>query len=179
MLLFVSVLLAVSALILAGYDQFRDTRAGILSQDLVDRFDQLPDAPETLNDPAKLSDGEAYIGILSIPKLSLTLPINREWSLTSSDASPCRYRGSILGKDLIIAGHNYSSHFGDLYRLEPGDTLSLTDAVGIVHSYAVTESLTLSGSDVAAMEEGDWDLTLFTCTYGGQNRITVRCREQN
>jgi sortase A len=25
------------------------------------------------------------------------------------------------------------------------------------------------------MESGDWDLTLFTCTTGGQSRITVRC----
>ena len=25
------------------------------------------------------------------------------------------------------------------------------------------------------MTSGDWDLTLFTCTYGGQERYTVRC----
>lgn len=25
------------------------------------------------------------------------------------------------------------------------------------------------------MKEGDWDLTLFTCTFGGQQRFTVRC----
>ena len=24
------------------------------------------------------------------------------------------------------------------------------------------------------MEDGDWDLTLFTCTIGGENRTTVR-----
>ena len=24
------------------------------------------------------------------------------------------------------------------------------------------------------MEAGDWDLTLFTCTIGGQTRVTIR-----
>ena len=28
---------------------------------------------------------------------------------------------------------------------------------------------------LSSMEEGDWDLTLFTCTIGGKTRITVRC----
>ncbi len=30
--------------------------------------------------------------------------------------------------------------------------------------------------DVEEMITGDWDLTLFTCTLGGQTRVTVRCQ---
>ena len=33
----------------------------------------------------------------------------------------------------------------------------------------------LSPFDVEEMTTGDWDLTLFTCTVGGQSRIAVRC----
>jgi hypothetical protein len=27
------------------------------------------------------------------------------------------------------------------------------------------------------MTDGEYDLTLFTCTYGGKSRVTVRCME--
>ena len=30
---------------------------------------------------------------------------------------------------------------------------------------------------VKEMTSGDWDLTLFTCTVGGQSRVTVRCEK--
>ena len=35
--------------------------------------------------------------------------------------------------------------------------------------------LMLPGTAVEDMELGIWDLTLFTCTYGGRSRIAVRC----
>ena len=38
----------------------------------------------------------------------------------------------------------------------------------------MVERETLNPTDVAGMEAGDWDLTLFTCTVGGQSRVTVR-----
>ena len=34
---------------------------------------------------------------------------------------------------------------------------------------------TLAPTAVDEMTGGDWDLTLFTCTYSGQARVTVRC----
>ena len=30
-------------------------------------------------------------------------------------------------------------------------------------------------TSVQEMTDGDWDLTLFTCTVGGKSRVTVRC----
>ena len=29
--------------------------------------------------------------------------------------------------------------------------------------------------DVEGMLSGDWPLSLYTCTFGGQSRLTVRC----
>ena len=44
-------------------------------------------------------------------------------------------------------------------------------------SYTVTALEELDGTTIEAMESGDWDLTLFTCTIGGKKRVTVRCKK--
>ena len=61
--------------------------------------------------------------------------------------------------------------------MKPGDGVYLTDMEGSRFSYRLLEQEILLGTDVAAMEEGDWDLTLFTCTIGGQYRVTLRFEE--
>ena len=33
----------------------------------------------------------------------------------------------------------------------------------------------LGAYDTEEMEAGEWDFTMFTCTIGGSNRVTVRC----
>lgn len=80
-------------------------------------------------------------------------------------------------KNMIIAGHNYRTHFSGIKRLNPGDSVVFTDADGNVFSYEVTEIETVGGYDIEKMEDGDWDLTLFTCTNKGKARAAVRCRE--
>ena len=59
--------------------------------------------------------------------------------------------------------------------LRPGDEIRFTDADGNVFSYTVADLEQLRASQVEDMITGDWDLTLFTCTPGGQLRIAVRC----
>ncbi len=118
----------------------------------------------------------AYIGILEIPSLGLTLPIQSDWSYPNLRLSPCRYRGSAKNSDLIIAGHNYPAHFGYFYRLNIGDKVRFTDVLGNVYDYQVSGLETLESTDVKKMTSGNWDLTLFTCTTGGMTRVTVRCR---
>ena len=120
-------------------------------------------------------DGHSYLGVLKIPALGLELPVLSEWSYPNLKLAPCRYTGSAYLGNLILAGHNYRTHFGGLKELVPGDEVSFTDAVGNVFLYTVAELETLGKTDVEEMQAGDWDLTLFTCTYGGKNRVTVRC----
>lgn len=121
-------------------------------------------------------DGQAYIGVLAIPVLGLELPVISEWSYPHLKIAPCRFEGSAYLDNLIIAGHNYRSHFGGLKNLGPGDEVTFTDAEGNVFRYTAAELETLGGSDLEGLESGEWDLTLFTCTYGGKSRITVRCQ---
>ena len=125
--------------------------------------------------PVQVIDGEEYIGILQIPDLALELPIIGEWSYPRLRTAPCRYVGSACTHDLIIAAHNYASHFGGLASLAQGSEVIFTDMDGNRFIYAVSETEQLPGTAIEEMKSGDWDLTLFTCTIGGAARVTVRC----
>ena len=120
-------------------------------------------------------DGYGYIGYLSIPDLGKVLPIHSEWDYERLQIAPCRYKGGIMSGDLILCAHNYASHFGDIARLDIGAKITFTDMNGIVTSYEVAEITELPPTAIEEMESGEYPLTLFTCTYGGQTRITVRC----
>ena len=125
--------------------------------------------------PEENIDGRSYIGVLDIPALGLSFPIISEWSYDALQIAPCRYSGSAYLDNLVIAGHNYRSHFASLPQLQPGDTVTFTDMDGNVFSYEVSSLETLSPYAISDMTSGDWDLTLFTCTVGGQSRLAIRC----
>lgn len=122
-------------------------------------------------------DGVVYLGYLEIPALNIQLPVQMEFSMEALKQSPCRYAGSFGEKNLVIAAHNYQSHFGEISKLSPGDMVILTDGMGIRHSYQVEELEMLSAAETDRMTDSGWALTLFTCTYGGGSRMTVRCSE--
>lgn len=62
-------------------------------------------------------DGYYYIGYISIPALGMELPVMSDWSYPQLNISPCRYAGSTKTDDLVIAGHNYTRHFGGIKNL--------------------------------------------------------------
>lgn len=186
------VLLA-AALALILYNNWDDNRAGsdaqvaleALQEDIYVESDysdadiivDIPiyNQPETTEMDTISIDGYEYIGTLTIPSLDLELPVMSEWSYPGLKIAPGRYTGSAWTDDLVICGHNYTQHFGNLKYLETGDTLYFTDVNGNVFHYEVGEVVILQPTDVEEMIESDWDLTLFTCTIGGQTRVTVRC----
>ena len=125
-------------------------------------------------------DSDNYIGFISIPSLDIELPVMSEWSYPNLKLSPCRYKGTVAGGDLIIAAHNYRSHFGKIDQLNSGDPIFFTDGNGVQHEYELIQTETIEGRNIEAMDFGSgdsWDLTLFTCTLGGQSRVTVRAVE--
>ena len=128
-------------------------------------------------EPTVEVDGNIYLGYITIPALDIELPVMYNWNYDNLKISPCRYKGSALTNDLIIAAHNYNSHFGRIGTLNSGDEIVFTDAAGKEYRYEVMNIEQLPGTAVEEMEFGsadDWDLTLFTCTLGGQSRVTVR-----
>lgn len=120
-------------------------------------------------------DGYAYIGYLSIPSLELELPVMSQWDDARLKIAPCRYVGSTKTDDLVICAHNYDWHFWYIRNLTPGDAVYFTDMDGQLWQYAVETVEILAPTDVLEMTADDFDLTLFTCTYGGATRVTVRC----
>ena len=80
-----------------------------------------------------------------------------------------------LNKNLVICGHSYKAHFGDLYKLKQKDKVIFIDVNNNKYVYEVELIETLKSTDVRDMIESDFDLTLYTCTKDGKNRVTVRC----
>lgn len=128
--------------------------------------------------PAVELDGYAYVGVIAIPNLELELPVMSEWDYERLRIAPCRQFGSSRTDDLVIAAHNYQSHFGNLFQLETGDTVTFTDMDGIENTYAVTSVETLGPTEVEAVQNSGHDLVLYTCTPGGATRVTVFCDRQ-
>ena len=122
------------------------------------------------------AEGREYLGELRFPTLDLTLPVLSQCGEENLKTAPCRYQGSLSGGDLIVAGHNYQSHFGRLDQLSPGDPVTFTGPDGETYAFEVTETQELPGTALEEMEAGEWDLTLFTCTLDGRGRITLRCQ---
>ena len=183
-----------AALLLTLYNVWDERRAAASAENAAQALENA--LPETLpsSDPAEQEipayildpdremptteiDGNSYIGTLTIPCLGLELPVMETWSYPKLRVAPCRYSGSAYKDDMIIAAHNYRTHFGKLKNLRPGDEVQFTDTEGNVFRYTVEETETLDKYAVEEMESGSWDLTLFTCTYGGQSRVTVRCQK--
>jgi sortase A len=119
--------------------------------------------------------GEAYLGVLRIPALALSLPVMRDLSLEKLKISPCRYSGSVADDTIVIAAHNYKRHFGRIHTLSAGDELTFTGADGRTIRYAIAKTETIRAADIEGMTASGYDLTLFTCTYGGAARLAVRC----
>lgn len=127
--------------------------------------------------PVEVVDGVAYVGILEIPALELTLPVTGDWSYEQLRIAACRYAGSAYQNDMVVMAHNYPAFFKDLNRLRQGDEIRFTDMDGNIFTYTAADFEQLRPEQVEdmTMAADDWDLTLFTCTVGGQLRIAVRC----
>ena len=177
---------------LCGYNFYENYRAEQLSQVALKAIHQvvsqnelaageLPDYKlyPNMEMPTVTVDGLEYIGVLSIPSRNLELPVVSEWSYPNLKKAPCRYKGSAYTNNLILAAHNYSSHFGDLKNLAIGEQVVFTDVDGNRFPYGVVEQEVLQPTAIEQMQSGEWDLTLFTCTLGGSYRVTVRLELQS
>ena len=187
-------LLMVAALILVGYNRYTDNRAEKRSDVLLDQvkiainegvddyntdLEERPDYEriENLQLPVGIIDGLVCVGIINIPTQNLELPVIAEFSMEDLDTAPCLYFGSPYTKDLVICAHNFDSHFQRIMNLVQGDPVTFIDMDGNEFNYEVGLSEVLDPYAVDKMTSGEWDLTLFTCTFDSGSRVTVRCME--
>ena len=127
--------------------------------------------------PEITADGNAYIGTLEIEPLDLVLPVMSSWDYGKLKTAPCRYSGSAYTDDLVICAHNYARHFSGIKGLHAGGKVRFTDVRGNEFLYEIADAEILEPAEVEGMVSGDWDLTLFTCTTGGQTRFALRCEK--
>ena len=144
----------------------------------------VPDDPQVdtddITDPVLTSvevDGVRYVGYLTIPSADVVMAVSRDPDDEWLKFALCRYYGSPYTNDLVICGHNYKSGFGKIKDLEEGDKVYFTDMKGNVTAYEVEFAEVLPGTDVNGMITSGYDLSLYTSTYGGGERYTVRCTE--
>lgn len=185
--------LLIAALLLSVFNIFEDRRAGRVVEPIIEAIDENQTTSKTelnknsqsgilypdMEMPTIELDGKSYIGTLEIPTLGVILPVMKEWNSGNLKISPCRYTGSLYKDNLIIAGHNYISHFGGLKTLPLGEKIIYKDVMGNIYNYYLSYTEIIWENDVEKMEQGDWDLTLFTCTYSGKKRYVARCVRQD
>lgn len=143
-----------------------------------DVFDAIANPNEETTDETMsevLINGYKYIGYLLFPTLELEVPVISECDMTKLKTAPCRYSGESSTDDLVIAGHNYTKHFGKIPLLASGDKVYLVDMDGTAIEYEVVVIDILAPTDIEEMTAGEYDLSLFTCDYSGSSRITIRC----
>ena len=200
-MLAVGAVLILAALLLLLYNRYEDTKAGQEAESLLANVEAVIDAqatreptpagteiPGTMPTPSATPldpempvvelDGYEYVGYVEIPALELKLPVMSEWDYNRLKIAPCRQFGSSRTDDLVIAAHNYESHFGHLRDLSVGDTVTFTDMEGIVNTYCVEKIETLNPNEVDAVQNSGYDLVLYTCTKGGKTRVTVFCNRE-
>ena len=195
--------LILSALLLFTYNMMEDRQAGqnaeVVVSGLQSIMDQVtapskrgvdtsdPDHPEEMDEtepeewetipqklPAVMIDGYEYVGVLNIPDLQLELPVMDEWDYNRLKIAPCRHMGSSRTDDLVIAAHNYASHFGNLKTLKTGALVIFTDMDGIENRYALERGPeTLAPNAVDEVLNSSYDLVLYTCTPGGATRVVT------
>ena len=188
----VGVLLMASAFGLIAFNSWVDKHAGKRAESAAEQLAKtVPEALQAYSDgeafypdyvlnpnmdmPVRELHGHYYIGLLDIPAIGVSLPVQQEWSYPNMKVSPCRYTGSVYLNNMVICAHNYKTHFGKLKELCVGDAVHFTDMDGNEFSFEVKEIDTLASDAVHEMVFGGWDLTLFTCTIGGKSRVAVRC----
>lgn len=158
-------LFVLCALALFTYNQLENFHARVSAAQIV----------ETLDSDNTVIGGNEYIGTLKIPALELELPVMADCSYEKLKTAPGCYSGSLEGGNLVIAGHNYTSNFGEIHSLSAGDFVLFTDTAGNEYTFEVAEIEYLLPTDVQKMVKSAYPLTLYTCTYGAAKRVTVRC----
>lgn len=129
-------------------------------------------------------NGHKVVGIIKVPKLDLEYPILETTTVETLNLSITKFWGNEINEigNVTLAGHNNLSGvmFGKIKKLEKGDIIELTDIQNVTLKYEVFKTYIIDPNDISCIlpeEEGKREVTLITCTIGGENRFIVKARE--
>ncbi|MFI3325757.1 MAG: sortase [Clostridia bacterium] len=142
-------------------------------EEIVEDFYEIPSEEFSYEElPTETTiENETYIGVLYFYSLDLELAVQSDWSYEKLSNTPCVYQE----EPFSIAGHNYTSHFGKISNLEIDDLVLFTDMSGEEFVFTVVSNTIVNETNIEALEDATYDLTLFTCNYyNNSERILIR-----
>lgn len=123
------------------------------------------------------------IGMIEIPKLSLSYPIFSYLDNNLLEISPCKFFGEMppISSNLCIAGHNYdnSKFFSNISSLINGDKIVIYNQSGTKFVYSVFNKYEVDDNDLSPIQsnyQSDYELTLITCNNLNNNRIVLKAK---
>ena len=116
-----------------------------------------------------------YIGLLEIPALNRQLPIMAECTDRGLRKAPCCYTGSVYEDSMVIAGHNYLSHFAGLRGLPLGSEVYFTDMEGNRYALEISDLRYKKHADQTTLQSCDAALTLFIKNVYAFEYLIVFC----
>lgn len=119
---------------------------------------------------------------ITIPKIHYNAPIILETSDEYLKIAPTKLFGPEPNQigNFCIVGHNYKndSFFSNLYKLEIGDLVRLSDRKNNQLTYTVYDKYEVLETDLSCTSQdtnGEIELTLITCTKQKNKRLVVKC----
>lgn len=164
------------SILLTANNLFASADAGRKAAVAAEGFAKVGEVSFENGNTVKNVGNHSYAGVIVIPSLDLYLPVMSDIKTGDLKTAPCRYFGDVRTENLVIAGHNYRTHFGKLKNLKPNDEVFFIDAANIKTEYFVSDKEVLPSNAVEEMKNGKYPLTLFTCTISGRERYTLRCK---
>ena len=130
----------------------------------------------------KLSDSISIIGLIEIPKISISYPILKESNSELLKISVCRFSGPMPNKigNLCIAGHNYKSNsmFSKLHKLNIGDSIFITDLNNVKLEYVVYDKFKVKQNNLECTKySNNVEITLITCNdNNNKERVVIKAK---
>lgn len=130
----------------------------------------------------KLSDSISIIGLIEIPKISISYPILKESNSELLKISVCRFSGPMPNKigNLCIAGHNYKSNsmFSKLHKLNIGDSIFITDLNNVKLEYVVYDKFKVKQNNLECTKSSNnVEITLITCNdNNNKERVIIKAK---
>lgn len=178
-LLCLSAVLFIAAIVV-GIDLYNKGNTAKNNADEILSAYESTQTPSIENNIPETFKGHNVLGVIEIEKINQKLPIIDETTTQTLELSCCYYKGALPGQkgNTVITGHNYAngSIFGDLDKLKSGDKVSISTKAG-TYIYKVYDTEVIKPDDIKALNEyeGDYGLTLMTCTSNGNRRLLIRC----
>ncbi len=124
------------------------------------------------------------IGSIEIPSIQINYPILSNTTDELLKIAPCKFYGPDPNEigNLCIAGHNYDDNrfFSNLYKLNIGDTINISNSTGYLISYKVYDKYEIDKNDTSCTLQntnGKKEITLVTCNNLNGNRLIVKAKQ--